>query len=258
MMNWSGGLEMIKTKRLNEEGLALFLRWLEAPDGKLPPESLLTDDGLTELYGDHEVDPLLEFDSRYAFGVYLGQQLAAANFDELISPVCDGLWAWLALIYFRQLSEKGVRRSEHYVVTRKGAAGSLAYRHAARTSFELVHIHGQSARICLGAPMHTFGDLTEQLASRQTVAHNRGFFETAYELYVKDGQLKRGASSKPKKPKERKPGDRTGFGSVRRLAVALTRLDLTYDTEEMGAEKMKAVLPREFAKWSVATRSDAT
>jgi hypothetical protein len=153
------------------------------------------------------------------------------------------------LVWFKQLSEKGIRRTEHYVVTRKGSAGSLAYRQAARTSYELVHIHGDSAQICLRSPMHTFGDMTEQLASRQTIAHNRGFFQTAYELYFRDGKLKRGAASKPKKPKERKPGDRTGLGSVRRLAIALQRLDLTYDTEDMDAALMKAVLPKEFARW---------
>jgi hypothetical protein len=99
-------------------------------------------------------------------------------------------------------------------------------------------------------PMHTWGDMAEQLASRQTIAHNRGFFRTAHELYVNDGKLKRGAASKPKKPRDRKPGDRVGLGSVRRLALALQRLDLTFDTEMMEAALMRAVLPKEFARWS--------
>ena len=93
---------------------------------------------------------------------------------------------------------------------------------------------------------------TEQLASRQAIAHNRGFFQTAFEMYMHDGSLRRGAASKPKKPKDRKPGDRTGLGSVRRLAIALQRLGLTYDTEDMESVQMRAVLPKEFAKWSTA------
>jgi hypothetical protein len=93
--------------------------------------------------------------------------------------------------------------------------------------------------------------MTEQLASRQAIAHNRGFFKTAFDLYITDGKLKRGASSKPKKPKDRKPGDRTGLGSVRRLAIALQRLDLTYDTEGMDSMLMKSVLPKEFTRWHV-------
>jgi len=99
--------------------------------------------------------------------------------------------------------------------------------------------------------MPTFGEMTEQLASRQTLAHNRGFFQTAYELYVGDGKLRKGASSKPKKLRNRKPGDKTGLGSARRLATALQRLDLTYDTEVMDASGICSVLPKEFSKWEV-------
>lgn len=246
---------MIKTRTLNAEGIAAFSKWLENPIGKAPPAELLNSDTMTELFGDYEIDPSREFNSRLEFGTYLDGQLTGADFNGLMSPDSDGLWAWLAVAYFGQLAARGVRRAEHYIVQRKGSAGSLAYRQAVRTSYELVHIHGQNAEICLKSPMHTFGDMTEQLASRQAIAHNRGFFQTAHELYIKDGKLKRGASSKPKKPKERKPGDRTGMGSVRRLAIALQRLDLTYDTEVMGSPQMRMVLPKEFSKWGSAMPS---
>jgi hypothetical protein len=241
---------MVKTRRLNVEGLSAFSNWLEKPDGKVPPAKLLEDEAMTDPFGDYDIDPSQVFGSRLEFGVYLNNQLEGADFNGLMSPDNDGFWAWLAVVYFSQLTEKGVRRAEHYLVTRKGSAGSLAYRHSARTAYELVHIHSDNAQICLKSPMHTFGDMTEQLASRQTIAHNRGFFQAAFDLYLKDGKLRRGAASKPKKPKERKPGDRTGFGSVRRLAIALQRLDLTYDTEDMESAQMKVVLPKEFSKWS--------
>jgi hypothetical protein len=136
------------------------------------------------------------------------------------------------------------------VVIRKGSAGSLAYRNAARTSYELFKIHGDNAKICLSGPMSTFGDLTEQLASRQSISHNTGFFKTATELYIKNGKLISGASSKPKPLKFRQSGDRNGLGSVRRLAIALQRLDLTFDTESMMPEEIMRVLPKEFNKFS--------
>jgi hypothetical protein len=243
---------MIETRMLNAEGTAKFLAWLQSPIGASPPPELLNRAELTDPFEGYRVDPGLEFTSRYEFGAYLNDQLANADFNYLLSPERDGLWAWLALVYFAQLSAKGVRRAEHYVVLRKGSAGSLAYRHAARTPYELVHIHGGAARICLMTPMPTLGDMTEQLASRQTIAHNRGFFRTAANLYLAGDKLRRGAASKPKKVSERKAGDRTGFGSVRRLALALQRLDLTFDTEEMDAAGMRAVLPKEFSRWGVA------
>jgi len=240
---------MIKTKKLTKEGTTQFLNWLQSPTEDSPPAELLTDEPFTEPFGDYDIDPSRRFESRLELGKYLNRQLLDIDFRGVMSPDSDGLWSWLALVYFKQLTEKGIRRSEHYVVTRKGSAGSLAYRHAIRTSFELTHIHEDYAEICLQGPMHTFGDMTEQLASRQAIAHNRGFFQTAHELYVKKGALRRGASSKPKKLKDRKHGDRTGLGGVRRLAIALQRLDLTYDTDEMESAQMKAVLPKEFSKW---------
>jgi hypothetical protein len=97
--------------------------------------------------------------------------------------------------------------------------------------------------------MHAYGDMAEQLASRQTLAHNTGFFRTAYALYFSDGKLRRGAASKPKKPKEWKPGDRKGLGGVRRLAIALQRLDLAFDAGSMSSSDLISVLPKEFARW---------
>ena len=113
----------------------------------------------------------------------------------------------------------------------------------------MVHVHGDAANLILRGAMHTYGDMAEQLASRQTIAHNRGFFQAANELYVRDGKLRRGATSRPRKPKDRKPGDRTGFGGIRRLSTALQRLDLTYDTEQLDANQLISLLPREFSRW---------
>jgi len=241
---------MINARMLTADGIALYANWLSAPTGTQPPEALLMDEGLSTPFGNYEIDEVKTFTSRLEFGMYLDELFRHADFHGLMSPDTDGLWAWLTAVYFAQFSEKGIRRQEHYLVTRKGSAGSLAYRNAARTSYELAHIHGRNAEICLRSPMHTYGDMTEQMASRQTIAHNRGFFQTAFDMYMNDGKLRRGAASKPKKPKERKAGDRTGLGSVRRLAIALQRLDLTYDTAEMPSSLMQSVLPKEFANWN--------
>lgn len=240
---------MIKARKLNNEGIKLFTTWLENPIGETPPSKLMDSDLISVPFGDYDIDPSKEFITRQYFGECLNEWFSGADFNFLMSPESDGVWAWLAIVYFKQLTAKGIRRKEHYVITRNGSAGSLAYRHAARTSYELVHIHGDYAYICLKSPMHTFGDMTEQLASRQTIAHNKGFFKTAFTLYMHKGGVKRGAASRPKNPKEREPGEKTGLGSVRRLAIALQRLDLTYDTEIMESALMKSVLPREFKKW---------
>lgn len=247
---------MIPARKLTESGLRKFAGWLSDVQGRTPPAGLLDGEEETELCEGISMDPTRRFESRFEFGVYLNECLAATNFDELTSVAGDGLWAWIAVVYFDQLSEKGVRRSEHYIVTRRGSAGSLAYRQGVRMSYEMVHVHGEAAMICLRSAMHTFGDVAEQLASRQTLAHNRGFFRAAHDLYIEGGKLRRGAASKPKKARDRKPGDRTGFGSIRRLSIALQRLDLTFDTEQLDAADLISVLPREFARWKEGAPSE--
>ena len=243
---------MIKVRRLGPDGVTAFKAWLENPDGKEPPAHLLGGLEHTEPAGDATVDPNVKFATRFEFGVYLNERFKALDFMELMSQQNDGLWAWLAVLYFRQLAPGKPQKYWHYLVTRAGPAGSLAYRQAVRTSYELVHVHAAKAQVCLAVPMSTWGEMAEQLASRQTLSHNRGFFETACDLYVSGGSLRRGASSKPKKPRDRKAGDRAGFGGARRLAIALQRLDLTFDTEIMGSPSLIAVLPKEFSKWKEA------
>lgn len=240
---------MIPTRKLTREGIAFFQGWLESGEGEFPSARLSSDEYSEECF-DAQLDPSLTFASRYEFGRYLVEQLGDIPLSELTSEKSDGFWAWVSVVYFRQLAPGTPKKYPHYIVARVGGAGSLAYRHAARTSYELVRVHGENALVCLGGSMATWGEISEQLASRQTLALNRGFFEAAYRLYSENGQLKRGAASKPKKPKDRKPGDRSGLGGVRRLAIALQRLELTFDTEIMNAQSLISVLPKEFARWS--------
>lgn len=245
---------MIKLARLSPEGVTQFRAWLAQNESGIPPAELL---GLVEETYDADVDETKTFQSRYEFGMYLCHVLGTLDFMDLMSGVNDGAWAWLALVYYKQLAPKKHKRAEHYIVTRTGPKGSLAYRHAVRTSFEMVYIHGETAKLCLAGSMKTWGEMAEQLTSRQNVAHNKAFFEAAAAMYVRNGALARGAGTKPKKPGKRKSGDKAGYGGVRRLALALQRLDLTYDTEAMEATKIVPLLPKEFGKWKLTSAGAA-
>jgi hypothetical protein len=79
----------------------------------------------------------------------------------------------------------------------------------------------------------------------------------AYGLYIRDGKLRRGTASKPKKFRQRKLGDQWGFGSIRRLSVSLRRLDLTFDTEELDSAELISLLLREFDKWKEGASGDS-
>jgi hypothetical protein len=98
--------------------------------------------------------------------------------------------------------------------------------------------------------METHGQMLESLTASQTIARHRGFFAAIAKIYLdQNGKVRRGAGSKPKKPKDRKPGDTSGKGSIRRLPLALRRLDLTFDVEALSTDELISSLPREFSRW---------
>ncbi len=242
---------MTSLRTFNEQGVAAFKDWIAAGAHGGDPSHLALDDSLTTSFSAVELNPQLEFASRYGLGNYLVKLVPPSEIERVLSPEGDGMWTWICATYFRQLAAKGVRRYEHYVATRRGTAGDLLHRNAARTAFELVLLHGENAQFALMQPMHTHGQLLESLSASQSIARNKSFFAAAAMLYLStDGKLKRGATSKPRKPKDRKPGDESGKGSIRRLPTALKRLDLTFDVERLAPQELIGLLPTEYTRWS--------
>lgn len=246
----------MKIRRLTDVGRQVYRIWLDTRNpGELPPSDLLAGDEMTEEAASLEIDPDRQFESRYQFGVYMAQVFGEENSKALLSSKNDGLWDWLTVIYFSQFGRK-MSRPWHYSVMRKGHSGSLAYRHIARTSFEMYWRHGAASQVMLHVDMATWGDLSEQLTSRQNVAHHRGYIETANALYFANGRLVKGAAGRVRPIKKRKPGESRGRGGVARLALAVRRLCRTYDTHVLSTNQMISILPREFR--SFAEKVDST
>lgn len=242
---------MIQVRSFTTVGLDEFRTWLVSAAPGTTPEGLTSDVDLSLVYSGRSIDDRKEFSSRYALGRYLQEVFTGLDLKKLLSPEADGMWAWLNAVYFRQLAPVSIRRYEHYIPVRKGSAGSLLHRNAARTAFELVSIHGSNASFALQQSVDTHGQLLESLSASQSIAHNLGFFAAAAMMYVgEDGRLRRGATSKPKKVGERKPNETTGRGSIRRLPVALRRLDLTYDVSILSPAELVSLLPKEFSHWT--------
>ena len=244
---------MIIASRFTDTGLEKFRSSIDSLYEKpgIDMGWLISDPTLSNAIEGVFLDDGRKFTSRYEFGKYLCEALTSINRDLLLSPENDNLWAWINALYFQQLALKEVRKSEHYLCTRKGSIGSKLHRNAARTAYEIVSIHGELGSFALQQPMQTHGQLLESLSASQTVVRNRSFFSAASKIYVNaNGKLKRGYSSKPKKPKDRKPGDLKGKGSVRRLPGVLKRLDLTYDIESLSGDQLVEMLPSEYAHWT--------
>lgn len=244
-------------RRLNDEGQSVFRLWLASrKSGESPPPELVDDNTLTEHALDVEIDSAKTFASRYEFGKYMTKLLDHQDTRALLSQKYDGLWDWLTIVYFDQFGRK-VSKPWHYSVTRKGHAGSLAYRHLARTSFEMYWRHGPASYVMLQADMGTWGDLSEQLTSRQDVAYHRGYILAANKLYLSEGKPIPGAASRTTPFKRRKKGDRRGKGSVARLALAVRRLCRTFDTHALTTSQMIEILPKEFERFSKPNTGEA-
>lgn len=236
----------MRIRRLTDHGRETYRAWLEQrKSGDVPPAELLTGEDLTEEFLNLSVDLSKTFATRYEFGGYLTRLLASEDQKSLLSSKNDGLWDWITIAYFRQFGRK-MSKPWHYAVTRRGHSGSLAYRHLARTTFEMYLRHGASSLVMLIPDMGTWGDLSEQLTSRQDVAHHRGYILAANALYLRDGKMVRGAAGRVKSIKKRKPSEKTGRGAAGRLAIAVRRLSRTYDTHALSTAQMISVLPREF------------
>lgn len=237
----------MKLRKLTPAGNEAFKEWLITRSlGELPPAVLLDGVVETESLLNVEVDLELVFETRYDFGKYMVELLNQYKSQVLLSEANDGLWNWLTVAYFAQFGKK-TSKYWHYWVSRRGHSGSLAYRHLARTSFEMYWRHQDNARVMLNVDMATWGDMAEQLTSRQNVAYNHGYIATANTLYLEDGKLRRGATGRVPPIARRKPGDRRGRGGAARLAIAVRRLCRTYDTHALDTTQMIQLLPKEFS-----------
>lgn len=234
-------------RRLTEKGRQEYRDWLATRKiGDVPSKELLEGDDQTEAALGAEVDIGKKFASRYEFGEYIAGVFSALDAKAILSQEWDGLWDWLTVLYFDQFGQKD-SKSWHYTVTRRGHSGSLAYRHLARTAYEMYLRHGESSRVMLAVPMDTWGDMSEQLTSRQKVAYHRGYIQAANALYMSGGKLRRGAAGRVKPRAKRKSGDTVGKGGVARLALAVQRLSRTYDTHPLQLDGLLGLLPKEFS-----------
>jgi hypothetical protein len=236
----------MKIRTLTEAGREAYRQWLETrKPGELPSSQLVDGPDWTASAIDVELDLDRVFETRLEFGRYIAKLLEGQNARALLKQAADGVWDWITVAYFAQFGRK-MSRSWHYTVTRRGHSGSLAYRHLARTAFEMYWRHGEASRVMLRVDMATWGDLAEQLTSRQTVAYHRGYIKAANALYLADGKLVRGAASRVRPRAKRKPGETRGRGGVARLALAVRRLSRTYDTHVLSMGAMMELLPKEF------------
>ncbi len=233
---------MTALRRLNDAGIAQFASYLQQiRNGALfhPSPAILHVDEFSSPVSPAIHVEQLTFKNKFEAARYLAEKLAP------LGTVIDdaGLWSWLALYYFEQLSPAGddglrrPRQNYHYIPTRD--SGWTADRHLLLEPYKLYLTHGMYARLLLYPKVHEHGAFVYDLGHRRELIANRGLIEAVDILYwdAKRSRPKRGAASP------------SNGGSLRRLIAVLQQLDFNYDLFGMTAREILALLPQEFEPW---------
>ena len=155
-------------------------------------------------------------------------------------------WTWLALAYLKQFAS--VKNGKLYFgdisrIQFKPDDYTSYYRHLLAGPFGVYYAHKNSPQVCkavLWNKMNKWGDVQEQLMSKQVITQNPAFMATISRLYFDETkqELKRGAGGKDK-------------GSPRRFCVAVDQFGLTKDFfDPEDAERFLAILPKEFNRFN--------
>lgn len=240
---------MTALRKLNARGIAAFQEYLRSiragSEFQSNPALLYVDELSTAIQPRIEIAPR-RFANKLDVAVYLANVLQPIESPALASDA--GLWAWLALYYFDQLSPIGAdgqrrpREDYHYIT---GAGRWVHERHLLAGPYRIYRMHGERARLLLHPAVHQHGTFIYDLSFHRDLISNRGLIAAIDLLYwnPRTKRPKRGAttSSRP--------------GNLRRLIAVLQQLDLNYDLYGMRAAEILALLPDEFAAWVPAQKS---
>jgi hypothetical protein len=241
-----------RLRRLSGRGIETFREYLqkirEGEEFQASPAILHVDDFSSPV--DPSIDiRMTEFKSKFEAASYLARALEPLHGPALHADA--GLWSWLALFYFEQLSPKdgeGRRRPRedyHYIPWM--GDGWQSDRHLLAGPFKIFMTHGDRARLLLYPPVHQHGQFVYDLGFRRELITNRGLIEAIDILYwdAKRGRPKRGATTASR------------GGNLRRLIAVLQQLDFNYDLYGMTAAEILELLPNEFDGWKPTTAREA-
>ncbi|GAK29407.1 hypothetical protein [Serratia liquefaciens] len=244
-----------QVRSLNEMGIAKFSAWLDNPADAAPKE-LLEDDTVTDIVDDgYQIDIAKKFSTSYEIGEYLANHVFVdVDIEDRFALLSNnGMWAWLSLAFIGNLvkKSKGANTGNplakpHYIMQ----SPRLAYRLIARTAWDLVILHGEAAKVALGSSKSPWGEMAEQMTSRQEIYAHRSFWPVANVLYaMPDGSVKKGATSQRKKEARLDPKSTAGLGGIRRLPLTFKQFERTYNLRQMTDGQIVALLPTEYCKW---------
>jgi hypothetical protein len=239
-------------RKLNERGIEAFASHLASiragSSFESNPALLYVDEYSTAVTPRIEISAR-KFRNKLEAARYLADVLQPIESPSLAADA--GLWSWLALFYFDQLSPVGSdgkrrpRENYHYIpsLQRRGHE-----RHLLSGPYRLYRMHGVRSRVLLHPAVHQHGSFLYDLGYRRDLITNRGLITAIDQLYwnEKTRRPKRGATT-PSRP-----------GNLRRLIAVIEQLEFNYDLFGMNAAEILALLPSEFEAWKGGSSKQLT
>ena len=164
---------MTRLHVLSPEGTSFFREYINSLRTKTAPPITL-DELLSERFS-HPFEFPIEvekrgFESKLEMAKQLEKtsRLAGVDWRKIIN--IDGLWNWLSVFWFSELTDGGtkIRISSYYILD----LGRYKYRHLIRSAFRVYCIHGERMGLLHMHPSE-WGDLWEQIAGRGYFISNK-------------------------------------------------------------------------------------
>lgn len=237
----------MKLRRFNDDGIARVRQVLPEIEktGNLDVSALIADEKLAIAIPELDsvdLDPDRTFPTTFAFCEYFHSLMK--DHHPLNYRTDVGFWTWLAMVYLKQLVKNGTKGLRIGDLTRyipRPNSYQDYYRHLLAGAYMIYAQYdlAGNARICkalLWKDMDMYGDVYEQIASRQSLVQNPAVVDLLNHLYFDEGNQ----TLKPKSG-----GDYPG--AARRLVVTMDQLGMTRDFFNLtDVREMLHVLPPEY------------
>jgi hypothetical protein len=189
--------------------------------------SLTLDEILSERFS-CPFEPLIEvekrgFGNKLEMAKYLEKVFRKAGVDWRKLIDIDGLWNWLSVFWFDELTDGGskIRNMSHYILD----SGRYRYRHLVRSAFLIYSIHGEEVGLLYMHPSE-WGELWEQIAGR-------GYLLSSKTLMLVIQQICWDEKNHPKKG---------ATVTIREIWRLLNQFRRTYDAGGMSPSEVRQLL----------------
>ena len=195
-----------------------------------------------------------KFTDRYDIARYLNSVMLYEYSDNKDSYDQDiGLWSWLALVYFDQISGEIIRAEDNYVLN---THSQRWYRHCIFGPYYLFERYEEHSRLYISGNITQMGNGIEQAISRGFLMSNRVARELMRMIYAdpnNNGIAKKNSLSttatKEKQILKNGKASMRGYGGIARFSSVFKKIRLTCYVHSISPKMLLEMMGDEFKQW---------